>query len=361
MNSIQFVVFFFIGCFVALALQVYYYSPISPDLLHLPTPSLTHSLFPTNTYLQEVTKIGEGRLKDPEDVSVDKEGILYTATRDGWIKRLHKNGSLEDWKWVENGSLLGLTTLATGGIAVCDSELGLLRVTEDGVTALATQFNKSDIKFADDVIEAKDGSLYFSVPSTKYMLHEWHLDMLEAKPHGQLLKYNPSANEVSLVLDNLCFPNGVAVSEEQDYLLVCETWKFRCLKHWLAGDLQGKTEVFIDNLPDGPDNINLAPDGSYWIALVQLTDKRFDFVHTSKIAKHLIATFPGILDIMQAFNKKATVMRVSADGKVLEKYDDPEGKVVNFVTSAVEYEGNLYLGSLKADFVGKLPLPNNKS
>ncbi|KAL9224202.1 hypothetical protein vseg_000264 [Gypsophila vaccaria] len=359
MNSTKFVAYFIIGCLVALALQVYFYSPISPQLLYLPTSnSLVDAQFPTNTYLQEVLKIGEGQLKDPEDISVDKEGIIYTASRDGWIKRLHTNGSLENWKWVENGSLLGLTTLASGGIAICDTEMGLLRVTEDGVTILASKFNGSDIKFADEVIEANDGSLYFSVPSTKFNLHEWYLDMLEAKPHGQLLKYDPTTNEVLLVLDNLAFANGVALSAEEDYLLVCETWKFRCLKHWLTGDLQGTTEVFIDNLPGGPDNINLAPDGSYWIALLQLTAKGFNFVHTSKIAKHVTATFPRMSNIMQAVKKKATVMKVSADGKVLAKYDDPEGKAVSFVTSALEYEGNLYLGSLNVNFIAKLPLPN---
>lgn len=80
-------------------------------------------------------------------------------------------------------------------------------------------------RFADDVIEASDGSLYFSVASTKFGLHDWFLDVLEARPHGQLLKYNPSSNEVSILLDHLSFANGVALSPDEDYLLVCETWK----------------------------------------------------------------------------------------------------------------------------------------
>lgn len=41
--------------------------------------------------------------------------------------------------------------------------------------------------------------------------------------------------------------------------------RFRCLKYWLKDEIRGKTEVFIDNLPGAPDNINLAPDGSFWI------------------------------------------------------------------------------------------------
>lgn len=75
------------------------------------------------------------------------------------------------------------------------------------------------------MIEASDGSLYFSVASTKFELKNWYLDVLEAKPHGKLLKYDPSTNETSIVLDNLCFANGVALSTDQDYLVVCETWK----------------------------------------------------------------------------------------------------------------------------------------
>jgi len=54
--------------------------------------------------------------------------------------------------------------------------------------------------------------------------------------------------------------------------LICFSWiRFRCLKHWLKGINKGKTDIFIENLPAGPDNINLAPDGSFWIALIQVT------------------------------------------------------------------------------------------
>jgi len=42
------------------------------------------------------------------------------------------------------------------------------------------------------------------------------------------------------------------------------------VRHWLKGINKGKTNIFIENLPGGPDNINLAPDGSFWIALVQV-------------------------------------------------------------------------------------------
>lgn len=68
-------------------------------------------------------KLGEGMLKQPEDVFIDQKGVLYTATRDGWIKRLHKNGTLENWKKIHNKhTLLGLIKTKSGDLIVCDTE-----------------------------------------------------------------------------------------------------------------------------------------------------------------------------------------------------------------------------------------------
>lgn len=75
------------------------------------------------------------------------------------------------------------------------------------------------------MVEAADGSLYFSDASAKFGLHNWYLDFLEAKPHGRLLKYDPSSNRVSTLLDGLRFANGVALSADQRYVVVCESFK----------------------------------------------------------------------------------------------------------------------------------------
>ena len=72
-------------------------------------------------FQQRVTKLGEG-LKDPEDICFDKEGTLYTATRDGWIKRMYRNGSWEDWKMTNSQTLLGITITRKGDLIACDSE-----------------------------------------------------------------------------------------------------------------------------------------------------------------------------------------------------------------------------------------------
>ncbi|KAL4571813.1 hypothetical protein LXL04_018578 [Taraxacum kok-saghyz] len=340
---------------LAITLQVLFFSPISPNILQLPP---TPPSFIPNTHLQGVIKLGEGVLQQPEDVFMDQKGILHTATRDGWIKRLHKNGTLENWKKIhDKDTLLGLIITKNGDLVVCDTEEGLIKVDKDGeVTALATHLNGEKIRFADDVVEASDGSLYFSVASTKFGLHEWHLDILEAKPHGQLLKYDPSTKETTLVLDGLGFANGVDISLDQEFLVICESLKSRCLKYWLKDEKRGKVEIFIDNLPGSPDNIKLAPDGSFWIALLQFTSSNMKFVHSSKVIKHILATFPKLFNQIKGVDKSAMVINVGSDGTIIKRLDDPNGKVVSFVTSVLEFEGNLYLGSLKNNFIGKLPL-----
>ncbi|KAJ9687913.1 hypothetical protein PVL29_013909 [Vitis rotundifolia] len=284
---------FVLASILASTLRIYFFSPISPDPLHLPPVSAALNL-PTNKKLQEVTKIGEGFLNKPEDLCFDEEGILYTATGDGWIKRLHRNGSWEDWKLIGGYALLGITTARAGGIFVCDAQKGLLKVGEGGVSLLTSHVNGSEI------------SLYFSVASSKFGLHHWYLDLLEAKPHGQLLKYDPLLNETSILLDNLAFANGVALSQDEDFLV-------------------------------------MASDG-------------FEFVHASKALKHFLATFPKLFQLVKGSNEKATVVKVAADGKIVDKFDDPNGKVMSFVTSALEFEDHLYLGSLNTNFIGKLPL-----
>lgn len=72
--------------------------------------------------------------------------------------------------------------------------------------------------------------------------------------------------------------------------------------------------------------------------------------------KHIVATFPWLWNRVSGAATRATVANVDAEGKIIKIFDDPTGKVVSFVTSAFEFEGHLYLGSLQSNFLGKLPL-----
>jgi sugar lactone lactonase YvrE len=82
------------------------------------------------------------------------------------------------------------------------------------------------VRFADAAIEASDGTVYFSDGSARFSLDRWILDYMEASSAGRLLKYDPSTSKVSVVLDNLAFANGVALSQDETFIIVCESWKY---------------------------------------------------------------------------------------------------------------------------------------
>ncbi|KAK9210029.1 hypothetical protein WN944_002398 [Citrus x changshan-huyou] len=173
------------------------------------------------------------------------------------------------------------------------------------------------IRFVNDVIEASDGSLYITVSSTKFAPKAYYLDLDEGEPHGQLLRYDPSSKQVSI-----------------------------------------NREIFIENFPGGPANIPLAPDGSFWISLIKMNPSAVETVHSSKNRKQLLEEHPELINQLMSTGKGAAakVVKVSANGSIIREFNDPNAKNISFVTSALEFHGNLYLASINSNFIGKLPL-----
>lgn len=342
------------GCLVAWFLQLIALSPISPNPLILQHSYKREGAFAVNNVLQAAEKLGEGVMDRPEDTAVDSQGLIYIGSHDGWIKRMHLNGSWEDWKMV-GGYPLGLTVTKSGDVLVCIADQGLLKVSDDQVSLLVSEIDGIPIRLADAVVEASDGSVYFSDASTKFGYGKFVEEILEAKPYGRLLKYDPITSKTTILLDGLAFANGVALSSMEDYIVICETWRFRCLKHWIKGEKLGSTEIFIENLPGGPDNINLAADGrSYWIALIMIRSRTLEFVYRSGILKHIFVTYPRLLQWIGFPKRGAMVVKVGEEGKPIISLEDPSGKVMSLVTSAMEVGDHLYLGSLNANFLGRL-------
>eukprot|EP01018_Ginkgo_biloba_P027892 Gb_39892 [translate_table: standard] len=272
------------ACLIAWFLQILVFSPISdPEPLQLPPSPKLEGPFAKNNILQRVEKLGEGTLIGPEDAAVDAQGLIYTANRDGWIKRMHPNRSWENWK------------------------NGLLKVDEK-VSLLASEVEGTDIRFANAMAEGSDGSIYFSDASTKYGYDK-----------GPWLRA-------------------------------------RVLKYWLKGEKRGETEIFIDNLPGGPDNIKLTPDGSFWIALLRTRSRALECVYRYGFLKHMFAANPRMLEWIGYLKGRAMVLKVGADGRAIKSVQDWNGKVISLVTSAVEIGDYLHLGNLGTNYLGRLSL-----
>ena len=98
-------------------------------------------------------------------------------------------------------------------------------MTDEGkVELLADEADGLRFKITDGVDIAQDGIIYFTDASHKYSLKDFILDVLEGNPNGRLLSYNQATKQTKLLAKDLYFPNGVAVSPDQTYVVFCETF-----------------------------------------------------------------------------------------------------------------------------------------
>lgn len=97
-------------------------------------------------------------------------------------------------------------------------------MTVDGlVKTLTDEAEGVKFKLTDGVDVARDGLIYFTDASYKYNLEEHLMDILEGRPYGRLLSFDPSTKETKVLVRDLFFPNGVVVSPDQNSLIFCET------------------------------------------------------------------------------------------------------------------------------------------
>ena len=334
--------------------------PVTPVAWKAPPNPGYAGPFAPNERLKEVELLSIGDNRGPEDVALDAQGRIYASTHEGRIVRLQADGSKAE-NWAETkGRPLGIHFDLQGNLIVADAHRGLLSVAPDGkVKELATEADGIPIRYADDVDVAADGKIYFSDASTKFGAKQWGgsyeaslLDLMEHGGHGRLLVYDPAIGKASTLLKSLNFANGVAVSHDQSYVLVNETGSYRVMCYWIAGPKKDKAEPFIEALPGFPDNISRGQDGRYWVALVSPRNPMLDSVSDSPFVRKMIQRMPAFL------RPKAVayshIIALDGAGKVVANLQDPKGRYpVN--TSVTETKDYLYIGSLMAPKLGRLP------
>jgi sugar lactone lactonase YvrE len=323
------------------------YSPSNPQ-------SLIGVLLPNNL-LQNAELLALGKIKGPEEVAVDSQGRIYGGTQDGEIMMLTPDGKLDVFA-VTHGRPLGMQFDVNENLIVCDADKGLLSINPQGkITVLATSANGVPLKFTDALDISRDGVVYFTDASSKYGQSEYLYDLLESKPHGRLLSYDLATGQIKLLLKDLYFANGVALSQQENFVLVNETYRYRIVRYWLKGPKAGTHDVFIDNLPGFPDNISSNGKGTFWLALFTVRNKVVDTLHPYPFLKEQMSKLPKV------FWPKPTpyglVLALNEQGDITQSLHDPKGEHLKAITSAREYDGYLYLGSLSHDRIGKYELP----
>ena len=316
-------------------------------------PELAGVLEPNNL-LQKAELLALGKIHGPEEIAVDSRGNVYGGLEDGKIIRLLPDGSLETFAET-GGRPLGMKFDENGNLIVCDAYKGLLSIDPQGkIKTLAASVNGVPINFADALDISSDGIIYFTDASSKYEIDDDLYGLLESRPYGSFLSYDPATGEVKILLKDLYFANGVALSPDEDFVLINETYRYRITRYWLMGPDSGTHEIFIDNLPGFPDNISVNQKGNFWLALFTIRNEAADKLHPSPSRKNLLSKVPPAL--WPKPNPYGLVLELDAQGNIIQSLHDTTGEYLQGITSAQEYGDYLYLGSLHNDRIGKYKL-----
>lgn len=343
---------------------------VAPAYHYLPPPPPTEigqgGPFEQNDKLRDVSLIGLGKIEAPEDVILDRHDNLYAGSRHGDIMKFYA----PDYSRMEvfahiGGQPLGMAFDRNDNLYCCIGGMGLYRIAPDGKVEKATdETNRSlwsvnddsRLRLADDLDIADDGRIFFSEATVRYEMDEWPVDGLEARGNGRIICYDPNTNSTRTVLRGLKFPNGIAIASDRQSILFAETFGCSIKRYWFDGPKSGKVEVVMDNLPGYPDNINLASDGNYWLALVGMRSPALDLAwrmpdFRRRMGKRLPVDewlFPNI--------NTGCVVKFNEQGQILESFWDLGGVNHPMITSMREHRGHLYLGGIANNRIGRYKL-----
>lgn len=351
--------------------------PIDPVPWDAPKTMGYAGAYAVNARLGDLKQIPIDRENGPEHIAFGPDGLLYVAVAGGKILRMQPDGSaLETWAQT-GGRVLGFDFDRHGDIVAADSSRGLLLIEAQAapqagrrITVLADKVRvgetDDEIRFADAVVIASDGKIYFTDASRRFGAARWGpfdasiLDIMEHSATGRVLVYDPATRQLGVVADGLSFANGIALSADEHSLFVAETgayriWKLaataRGLKLAGAGKLP-EAKVVLANLPGYPDNLMRGMNGRIWVGLVKPRNATADDLAAKPFLSKVAARLPKALwPVPPSYGH---VLAFDEDGKVLSDLQDPQGRYPE-TTGVTETADRLYIQSLHAPTLGWRP------
>lgn len=344
---------------------------------HTKAPSLE---FESNDVLKKAVKLFDGEIVGSESVAVDeKRNVMYLLDRYGRVFESSVEPSstqtLTPVTYVGPGRPLGVH-LQGNKLIICDSLKGLveLDLTTKKISILSNAAFKQNstqdfgypVAYADDLdVDPTTGDVYFTDASTippafnrNYYydtMASYMLTALQGGDGGRLLVYKPSTGKTEVLDSAMRFPNGVALSQDQSYLVIAETCTARLLKHWLKGPKAGVTEVLLDGLPGYPDGVTRASDGAFWVALIAPNSLPARLISNAPpLVRWAVSWIINIVPFpMSPFGM---VLKVSGEGQVLQVLQDADGSHVNGISGVMEAGGRLYMGHLSQRYISYINL-----
>jgi sugar lactone lactonase YvrE len=320
-----------------------------------PAPSLTSGVYADNQRLKGVERVGPADIDGPEALLLE-DNVLITGLHDGRLIRTSLDGKVTKVLADTGGRPLGLARHPNGLLVIADGVKGLLSLDAQGrLIPLTTAAGDVPFGFTDDVAIDKPGHYaYFSDASSRWGYGKDGEAIIEHGGDGRLLRYDFQTGKTTVLLDKLEFANGVTLGPDDSFVLVNETGAYRISRYWLTGPKAGTHDVFIDNLPGLPDNLAFNGRDRFWVALYAPRNALLDATAPHPFVRKMIVRAMTVLP--KPVEKRAFALGLDVDGKVIANLQDASSGNYSPITTVREYGDWLYLGSLKAKNMARLPL-----
>lgn len=306
----------------------------------------------------------------PEHIAIGPDGFLYTGVASGDVVRMRPDGSAREVFVRTGGRPLGLAFDRAGRLIVADAMRGLLAVGAGGrIDVLAARVGRDPIRYADGVVVATSGRIYFTDASRRFSPRDLGsfeasvYDIFEQAATGRVLEFDPATRVAREVITNLSFANGIALTSDERHLLVVETGRYRVWKVAVDADgLNAKTlapgearaRVLLDNLPGYPDNLTRGREGRFWLGLTKPRAAVVDQIATRPFVRKIVMRLPR--STWPVPPDYGHVFAFAEDGRILADLQDPKGAYPQ-TTGVTEGADRLYIQSLIADSIGWMPKP----
>ncbi|XP_047318842.1 protein STRICTOSIDINE SYNTHASE-LIKE 10-like [Impatiens glandulifera] len=344
---------------------------------------------PNNSNIERETIPIDGGAFGPESLTFDANGEgPYTGVSDGRIlKWLQFERRWSDFAAVNAspsregcggpspcehvkmehicGRPLGLSfNKRTGDLYIADAYMGLLVVGLKGGWAspilLKAQNTSQALKFTNGIdIDQKSGLVYFTISSTQYQRRNYVSLIVSRDTSGSLMRYDPISQNISILIKDLAFPNGVLLSKDTNSILIAESTNCRILRYWLETEKAGTIELFAE-LPGFPDNIKRNDRGEIWVGLHARKTKWLNWILSKPWVGEMLANLP--FDITKGYSYLGRwkgvglALKLNENGKIVKVLEDSSGNGWKYISEVVEKDGILWIASIKMPFVGILPI-----